>query len=209
MIWYSHEPLYSYRQFSEEELRPLWEEVNQIRTKMEYGLSELSDARPTLAGNISKEYHMSQNSMEYTQHLLNPIFEEFTDDKNIHTGQNWRDSAIRIKSQWVNFSKKHEFNPVHDHNGLLSFVIWMNIPYDVEDELNLETVKHSNLPLAGHFSFYYTNPFGKIVSRVIPVDRKMNGTAALFPSQLSHEVYPFYTSDDYRITISGNYHYDN
>jgi hypothetical protein len=27
---------------------------------------------------------------------------------------------------------------------------------------------------------------------------------AMFPSSLNHEVYPFYTSDDFRITIAGN-----
>ena len=28
----------------------------------------------------------------------------------------------------------------------------------------------------------------------------------MFPAGLNHVVYPFYTSDDYRITISGNVH---
>ena len=34
------------------------------------------------------------------------------------------------------------------------------------------------------------------------------GTMLFFPSSLSHTVYPFYTSDKERISISGNIHYD-
>ena len=30
----------------------------------------------------------------------------------------------------------------------------------------------------------------------------------MFPSYVQHEVFPFYTSDDYRITISGNVSFD-
>jgi len=31
----------------------------------------------------------------------------------------------------------------------------------------------------------------------------------MFPSLLAHCVYPFYTSDDYRISISGNIKFDS
>ena len=39
---------------------------------------------------------------------------------------------------------------------------------------------------------------------VLPIDKAWEGTMILFPSSLNHNVYPFYTSDDYRISISGN-----
>ena len=31
---------------------------------------------------------------------------------------------------WVNYQKQNEFNPIHNHAGVYSFVIWMKIPYD-------------------------------------------------------------------------------
>jgi hypothetical protein len=36
------------------------------------------------------------------------------------------------------------------------------------------------------------------------VDNTWEGKMALFPADLNHIVYPFYTSEDYRISISGN-----
>jgi hypothetical protein len=45
---------------------------------------------------------------------------------------------------------------------------------------------------------------GKIVQHDMCVDNTWEGKMALFPADLNHIVYPFYTSEDYRISISGN-----
>jgi hypothetical protein len=209
MLHYINEPLYATQKLTDEELKPLWNEVNSIKSIMEDDDSSLHDARYDLAGNISKEYSLSPEAIDYVEFLLSPLVQEFTAERNVFRHEIWSDSNVRLKKLWVNFSKKYEFNPVHCHGGLLSFVIWLDIPYDIEDEVNLEWVKQSNAPLAGKFSFYYSDLSGKIIPRFLDVDRKMNGTVALFQSELNHEVFPFYTSDDYRITISGNFYYDN
>jgi hypothetical protein len=39
---------------------------------------------------------------------------------------------------------------------------------------------------------------------VVPVDKTFEGKMLFFPATLSHSVNPFYTSDDYRISIAGN-----
>ena len=36
------------------------------------------------------------------------------------------------------------------------------------------------------------------------VDKSFEGKGFMFRSSQAHTVYPFYTSDDYRISISGN-----
>ena len=38
---------------------------------------------------------------------------------------------------------------------------------------------------------------------------EMNGYCCFFPSDLCHQVYPFYTSDKDRISISGNILFEN
>jgi hypothetical protein len=45
---------------------------------------------------------------------------------------------------------------------------------------------------------------GRIVQNRIEVDKSWEGTMIMFPSSLHHMVHPFYTSDEYRISISGN-----
>jgi len=105
----------------------------------------------------------------------------------------------------VNFQKKYEFNPIHDHTGIMSFVIWMQIPYLMEDELKASPGASANPNLAGHFAFHYTNTLGDICHFFIPADKTQENTILLFPARMKHSVFPFYSSDDFRITVSGNF----
>ena len=43
-----------------------------------------------------------------------------------------------------------------------------------------------------------------ITQTYLQVDKSYEGKIIIFPANLTHGVLPFYTSDDYRITISGN-----
>ena len=45
---------------------------------------------------------------------------------------------------------------------------------------------------------------GDIVDNTLPIDKTWEGTMILFKSNLKHQVDPIFTSDDYRISISGN-----
>jgi hypothetical protein len=47
------------------------------------------------------------------------------------------DQPVKFQESWVNLQVKHEYNPLHDHSGVLSWVIWVNIPYDLEEELKM------------------------------------------------------------------------
>ena len=78
----------------------------------------------------------------------------------------------------------------------------MIIPYDIEEEL-----KNSKGGLGGHSSCYeltYTNSIGTINHEIMKIGRKDEGTMILFPARMHHCVYPFYTSDATRVSISGN-----
>ena len=93
---------------------------------------------------------------------------------------------------------------MHTHSGVLSFVIWYKTPYLYKDEVEYDTAKKgSSLCTNGLFSFII-NKNGVVDSVYIPVDKNWDGYISLFPANLFHQVYPFFTSDDYRISISGN-----
>jgi len=105
---------------------------------------------------------------------------------------------------WVNFQKKYEFNPFHRHSGLFSFVYWAQIPYNIKDEMDLDITKNSTMPTASCFSLYYATLLGEMQIRPFHLDKNDEGMFVLFPSKMNHSVHPFYTSDDERISISGN-----
>ena len=111
---------------------------------------------------------------------------------------------LYLDSLWVNLQQKHEFNPVHDHSGIFSFVIWLQIPYTRVDEHQSPGYK-SNSPCSGNFNFFYTNALGDIVPYSMECNITKENVIYFFPSKMKHSVYPFYSTDDYRITVSGNF----
>jgi hypothetical protein len=105
---------------------------------------------------------------------------------------------------WVNFQKKHEYNPLHFHYQDISWVLWISIPYELEDEINASNVKDANSKFASKFQFVYNKLDGGIESHLIDINKSYEGVLIMFPSYLKHQVYPFQTSDEHRISIAGN-----
>ena len=105
---------------------------------------------------------------------------------------------------WVNFQKKHEFNPMHSHSGLVSFVIWMKIPTNSEDQHALPISANSNSPAASNFEFTYSDMLGGHQQCAFNLSKKDEATMLVFPAKLCHQVYPFYECDEDRVSISGN-----
>ncbi len=157
-----------------------------------------------LAGNINLEFKLGKNKNELEQFLISQC-QEYSKNWNVsYTTKDLRTDDLELYSHWVNIQYKNEFNPMHSHDGIFSFALWLNVPYFIGDELNKENCKKSNSPRAGMFSFIYTNIFGEVREAEFPVDKTYEGCVFIFPSCLQHLVYPFSTSDKPRISISGN-----
>jgi hypothetical protein len=59
--------------------------------------------------------------------------------------------------------------------------------------------------LSGTFQFLYPYFSEEGLSLTnIRADKKYEGKICIFPSYLHHSVFPFYSSDEYRISIAGN-----
>lgn len=169
-------------------------------------------ANSSLVGNIEEEYFLQLSSEKHK------LFEDYlwglADRYNEHTGYEERHfgnlSTLpkELDKIWVNFQKKHEFNPLHQHEGIYSFVIWLNIPYDLEDETAQPHTINSPVSLAGSFTFVYAESNSlKLKTHVLPLDKKSTGSICFFPAYLSHCAYPYSTSNEERISISGNIQY--
>ena len=122
---------------------------------------------------------------------------------------------FNLKTVWVNFQKKHEYNPIHNHSGDLSFVIWHKIPYSRNEENARSSHGGTNPGGPGAFRFVYfdhmatrfrnrLDNYQGLATHPIMLDTSYEGHFALFPSYLQHQVEPFFTSNDYRISIAGN-----
>jgi len=161
-----------------------------------------------LVGHIQREYLLQESKNileEYVINLSNTYDEYFGYFKNFNILT--KKLPMTVGETWINFQKKHEFNPVHNHTGILSFVIWLKIPYNLEDERRLFDIKTAEANKTSLFEFLYVSPLGKIIPHPVPVDKSYENTIVLFPSEMMHCVYPFYTSDEYRISVSGNLYF--
>ena len=160
----------------------------------------------SLAGQITKEYQITKS-----RELLDPFLEEmgkaYQKQWNYYPKENPNNNKLTVESVWVNMQKKLEVNPLHNHDGTLSFVAWLYVPFKLEDEKNMENCKNSRtMELASTFQFVYTTALGTIVNCPMFVEKGWEGRIVMFPAKLLHVVYPFQTSDDYRISIAGNLH---
>jgi len=50
----------------------------------------------------------------------------------------------------------------------------------------------------------YTTVIGKITKQKLDIDQDWAGRIVMFPNELAHTVYPFFTSDEHRISVAGN-----
>jgi hypothetical protein len=109
---------------------------------------------------------------------------------------------------WLNFQKKYEYRPPHAHMahlpGYLSFTTYIKIPWDKETEDKYPNHFRATTFRNGRIEFFYNTFSGQQAQRVIDVDKTYEGKTLLWLSTLSHAVYPFYTSDEHRISLAGN-----
>lgn len=184
--------------FTPGELAPIWKEVTDLQKDFEKG-HKYNNA---LAGNLDLEFRLV-NSEKYIGDLMSSVAQQYV--TKYYEGLD--PSKIYLDTAWVNFQRKHEFNPPHNHGSLLSFVIWLQVPYSIEEERRARPQVPADKNFSGQFMFHYTNVVGELFHYNIPADKKYNGLAMIFPGSLSHSVLPFYSSDEFRISVSGNFKY--
>ena len=91
-----------------------------------------------------------------------------------------------LTSAWFNDQKDDEYNPLHNHTGILSGVLYLKIPEYLPSRKNKDT--------DGTISFVGNSSDTDIIMTysTITISPKV-GDIFLFPSLLKHQVYPFRT----------------
>lgn len=165
-----------------------------------------------LAGNISTSNILEDTEDWFLKNVLYDCVERYIDafppnremKVAIDITKTFDVSKFILNSFWVNYQKQYEFNPIHDHTGLFSFVIWKKMPVEWMDQLEVPNCKYSGSPCAGNFAFLYNDIFGSPQTYQYGISKDLENTMLFFPSSLKHLVNPFYNSEETRISISGN-----
>lgn len=163
-------------------------------------------ARNKLAGNIHESCLLIDEDNWFFNNVLDNTIKFYVDEFGNPMG------GIPVKGRlkyalsniWVNFQKQTEFNPVHTHSGVFSFVVWMKIPTKFEEQKKLHIASDTDYDCISNFEMMYSDILGRQLTYTYNMDPSKEGTMLFFPSNLGHVVYPFYDCDEYRISISGN-----
>jgi len=186
---------------SKNEIDHLWKCVDQSMKK------DPECFKSGLAGNISHSYMLKDIDDYFFDNTITPLMVLYKDffinmiELMPVLEENLTYFEPKLERFWVNYQKQHDFNPIHDHTGVYSFVIWLKIPIEFEDQ---NKDNNTNTPLRSAFQFTFTDILGNQSYFTYKLGKKDEGKILFFPSKLSHQVYPFYNCNDDRISISGN-----
>ena len=143
-----------------------------------------------LAGEIKYEIKLTKEFInEFLYDPLKDIVYNF-----IKSTLNKEFNSFEIKSSWAVCQFESDYNPIHWHDGHLSGVMYTKIPSDFGGSYK-ELNKNGNIAFI-HGSTQLT------ASSVFDVKPKI-GDLFLFPSNMMHTVYPFF-SDEERRSVSFN-----
>ena len=171
-----------------------------IKTLLEEGNESREnnlDYRNELAGQIEEEYYYKD--YEWFVSAFSSYVETYLDGLGEYTRTN-NNGSWTLENLWINYQKANEYNPPHKHTGDLSFVIYLQVPDEIERENDLTAHEHKNEG-AGMILFDYGMEMPLSINRIAHMPRE--GDAFIFPAWLIHHVYAF-KSDVERISVSGN-----
>jgi len=109
---------------------------------------------------------------------------------------------IHLTHSWIVSQYAGEYNPYHHHTGDFSAVVYLKIPPNMEEELNVEFTDH--YPTNGLIEFMYGENCDMRSDNI--KFKPEVGTMLVFPSYLKHFVYPFYSEGERR-SMSFNAHF--
>ena len=189
---------YGLHRFSAEELRPLWDEINSLNPDLE-----------TATGLVNHKCSLV-NSIPHVEQLVSEQIAEF------NWANNWpnqlrvmdRTAGLKLSELWVNWMSRHEFSPIHRHDGVMSFVIWLRVPYTEAEEAAARPYVPEHINYGGQFALHYTDTLGQLCTKTLPVYKDWESMLCLFPSGINHSVFPYYSSNDLRVSVAGNFVFD-
>jgi len=182
-------------EFSNAELKPIRNEVETIQENFDTHIK----INHSFTSTVKKEYKLveSVNALEALVLPFVPTFHEFFDT-------NKPKKSYYLETAWVNFQEAGEFFAPHTHSGDFSFALYLQVPFTIEEEHEYLSSIDKHTTTASGFNFFYTDALGEIKPSYLPVDKTWENKIIIFPGKMLHSVQPFFTSTEFRITISGN-----
>ena len=163
-------------------------------------LKELDHSKE-LAGNLKTEIRITNEFLEQTRTEWSMSLLQFFSNIGSAYCQNMINKTditkFIVTGAWMNEQVAGDFNPVHKHDGLLSSVLFTEVPESI--------TKDEEKDYAGHLEFIDGRDSG-----LAPTHMRIKPTVGhmyMFPSLLLHQVYPFRCAGKRRsVSFNSYYH---
>lgn len=162
----------------------------------------LEDYSEHLVGKVKEELAFTDDAKLIAQKELGNFiaqYQMYTDHRNSMGAKKLdfesNNYGVQIASAWFVRQFENEYNPLHIHTGSrLSCVGYLKLPEGIEEEWEEDYKDHH--PSNGHIQFASGTAAGYTCTNFII--KPQVGDFYIFPSQLFHCVYPFYTEGERR-----------
>jgi len=150
-----------------------------------------------------QEWSLEDTSNRFCSEVLDPAINKYIEYWGYPTACLGTHFPIpKFSRFWVRLSGRGEYQALHEHQSIWTFIVWMNIPFEPEDEHSEK--ENDAHPEGANVTIIYTDAVGRIRKHPYELGKKDEGTILIFPSSLNHIVYPHHTTDEYRISIAGD-----
>ena len=169
----------------------LLKECNKKQKRMVSGLTDIK---------VPKHYFITDKKIQFklfsfVEQLVKVYISDFPGyTANLNTLD--RPCSLVYMDPWINKMSPDQFIPLHTHDGVFSYNIWIKIP-----------TRLTNDKYNSNFVFNYSSSLGNHLNHTIKLSEEDEGKIILFPSILEHIVYPFSQSKQERFSIAGNIKY--
>ena len=168
------------------------------------GIKNTISNNKNLAGNLNHQYAYPSDIREWFSKEISEIMTVYLVGSTEYHGTGPPKEVfpeLELTGLWVNYMKPGDFNPPHYHSEDYSFVLFLEVPSEIEQEMNdFEGTAQKPGQLLFHYGQSARWPWATIRFEMIP----KAGDMYIFPSLLTHMVAPF-KSDVTRISVSGNF----
>ena len=149
-----------------------------------------------------KQFPLNDDDNMFQNNVLRPCTDKYFEtyggpfkQKTTHTHE------LAFSRFWCRASLDGDYQSIHDHQGIFTFVVWLTVPFEGADE---RQVQAGFRPEASDFVLVYPDTCGQLQKRNFVLGKGAEGKMLFFPSDINHIVYPHYTTQEYRIALAGD-----
>jgi len=167
------------------------------KTKQSYNRS--------LAGHLDNQFLYPVEVQNWFYKEITPILQAYREGHCKYHGIENLNVELSFDDLWINYMKAGDFNPMHTHGGDYSFVIFLQVPDKLKQEMR-DFEGTSAKP--GMLMFEYTQQAKPRWATTGTAIAPETGDMYIFPALLQHWVAPFKSKVE-RISVSGNIRIQN